>query len=424
MTKAEVLILLVGTNPLPNYVVAEYFIKICAECLRKIILFHTTTTAEEAKRIKLLLISKCAVTDSFIGLHQINDPRDDNNISKAVNDKICDLLEKEFVDSEPPAFHLNYTGGTKAMAVHAYRTLEAYSAENPGSLGGTSFSYLDSKEFKLSFDNVSGRNKKTKDLRNIINLNVDEVMNLHGYRPCEDNEEKTYLWTDAIRVMDEIVKRKFLDKYLSNKEIIKRWINESRKKGAVMLDELRGRLKGNNLSDERIDLFIELIEKIPRDTDNNLPASTCKFIDGTWLEGYARYKLNEYPSLYAMPCETSLNVERDILDKDKKGESKTQNCEVDHFIVNGYLLCGISCATGKNDDMKLKGFEIIHRMNQLGGEESRAVLLTPHIHYDRASEIEFDLRNETGYGTRFRIFGKEDIESGSVWDEIEDIITK
>ncbi len=44
------LVLLVGTNPLPNYVVAKYLIKKAGKILDKILLIHTGGTKKQGTR--------------------------------------------------------------------------------------------------------------------------------------------------------------------------------------------------------------------------------------------------------------------------------------------------------------------------------------------------------------------------------------
>ncbi|SHF27274.1 hypothetical protein SAMN02745195_02252 [Thermoanaerobacter uzonensis DSM 18761] len=44
---------------------------------------------------------------------------------------------------------------------------------------------------------------------------------------------------------------------------------------------------------------------------------------------------------------------------------------------HGYQLIGISLTTStRQGECKLKGFEVIHRVRQIGGDESKAILIT------------------------------------------------
>jgi hypothetical protein len=51
--------------------------------------------------------------------------------------------------------------------------------------------------------------------------------------------------------------------------------------------------------------------------------------------------------------------------------------ELDIIMLNGYHLTGISCTVSDNVPFcKSRGFEIILRTRQIGGDEARAILIT------------------------------------------------
>jgi hypothetical protein len=133
--KVDHLFLLIGENPLPNYVAAKTLLKEGGT----VYLVHSTDTATNAdclnrmlKPVKVQLVS--------LGRNEAN--------SAYIQDKIKTRVKKIIDEEHPePSFGLNYTGGTKAMAVHSYRSiLEASGVHNP------IFSYLDARSLKMLID--------------------------------------------------------------------------------------------------------------------------------------------------------------------------------------------------------------------------------------------------------------------------------
>ena len=115
------LILLVGTNPLPNYVVGKYFLEELEKGnfkegskLQKIWLVCTKETKDFASQ----LIKQLEISQVKIALKQLSDPSDPIIIARDFG-SLLDEINKENPNSK---IHINYTGGTKAMSVHAVKT--------------------------------------------------------------------------------------------------------------------------------------------------------------------------------------------------------------------------------------------------------------------------------------------------------------
>lgn len=118
------LFILVGANPLPNYVAARLLLKSNGH----LYLVHTRETKEIADRLIAALVPKSAANATMIQVDEANT----EDIFKQVNGYVG---EKQDVG-------LNYTGGTKTMAVHAYRAVEEACSD-------AVFSYLDAKTLSL-----------------------------------------------------------------------------------------------------------------------------------------------------------------------------------------------------------------------------------------------------------------------------------
>ena len=172
------LILLVGTNPLPNAIIADYFIK-NNKNLKKIWLIHSGSkgTKKYSETIREFIETRIESCDIEIDSNIIV-----NNIAE--KSSIEGAFESLFRNlSNDRSVHLNYTGGTKAMVVHSYRSVEQ------NQINEYSFSYLDSKEFKLYYENCDL--EETDDLRNEVNITFEEMYKLHDFYKKVDRKDST-----------------------------------------------------------------------------------------------------------------------------------------------------------------------------------------------------------------------------------------
>jgi hypothetical protein len=109
--QSDHLMLLVGSNPLPNAVAGRLLTRPEGE----ITLFHTPDSANVAKNLKVWLESKGNKVGSQIEIRDEADPVD-------ITSKVKGYLK----DKMPLNPGLHYTGGTKAMAVHSWQAVEQW----------------------------------------------------------------------------------------------------------------------------------------------------------------------------------------------------------------------------------------------------------------------------------------------------------
>ena len=128
--------LLVGENPLPNYVAARLMLKQGGTPY----LVHTTDTQKEAKRLEIILSDQGIKTTQLVSLNDYES--DAYHIRETIRPKLEAIKDGKI--------GLYYTGGTKAMAVHAYRTV--VSKQHPD----TVFSYLDPRKLEMCIDREDG----------------------------------------------------------------------------------------------------------------------------------------------------------------------------------------------------------------------------------------------------------------------------
>ncbi|MCI4625448.1 MAG: hypothetical protein L3V56_05750 [Candidatus Magnetoovum sp. WYHC-5] len=427
------LILLIGTNPLPNYVVAKWFL-INPNCsIKRIWLVYSDAnklqagTKDIAKRLSKIL------NEEFINVKIKYCPL--SNISR--NDSIDNDIKKHIVKelknyNDKNKLHLNYTGGTKTMSVHAYSYLRDACKDN------ISFSYLDARCFKIigdSYCDIFDDN----DLRNTIKIDIDKLLKLHGYER-KPNEENCERWNNALDEFENIISTDKINEYLS-------WCDEFisvvyyNRKGEFIKEKKKfiEHINANNINaiidsfnESKCETIRELLQELPKEhsilnedgslwiPDNELNNSLFKerlkpveFLHGKWLECYVQRiilgneELKEYTIIKPLKFKTS----------------KDKDVDIDIAILCGYQLIGISITTDTKDGTnKLKAFEVLHRVNQIGGEEARAMLISC-LPGDHIKAFEEDIKTITGSNKeKFKAIGVSKLQKDSLIKEIKDFV--
>ena len=134
--KVDHLILLVGGNPLPNAVAGRLLVKPGG----KVYLVHSEANSE-TKGTKLVATN----LRGWFSTHEIIVEEKPFSVQESDSADIYRVV-KAIADGKSNV-GLHYTGGTKAMAVHAYR------AVSDATKGQAIFSYLDPRAMKIRFDN-------------------------------------------------------------------------------------------------------------------------------------------------------------------------------------------------------------------------------------------------------------------------------
>lgn len=335
--QSDPLFLLVGTNPLPNYVAAKL--------LRKpdghIYLIHTTETTDIASR---LIAALKLELDNVTKI----------SVKEAESGDIFTQVAKYAKDKQ--GVGLNYTGGTKTMAVHSYRAVEQNCRE-------AVFSYLDARTLSLFIEPRHLPSKKIF-VGRAYEVQLLELLQLHGYN------------LQAVRqtpIQPELCK--ILAKIHSEPAAFEQWRKWI---GQQTLQDLPGSVEYPMLQDVVVAFHhlgngIATPEIIAQALD---PAAKwtrleqCrKWFLGDWLEEYTLWA-----SIEAKSKDPNLYGDFGI-DLKPKGPKK-RTFQFDVAVMRGYQLFAISCiASEKKDKCKEHLFEAYVRARQMGGDEARIGLV-------------------------------------------------
>jgi len=161
--KSDHLFLLVGMNPLPNYVAVQ----LMAADGATLYLLHSKTTFDIAQRLKASIE---AARSSFQVIPREINETDGQQIERQVRAILNGVSPKP----APYSVGLNYTGGTKPMAVHSYRVIK-----QAFPLG--IFSYLDAGSLRM-FIAKGDEPTQSPIVGAEVTLGLEELMKLHGYK--------------------------------------------------------------------------------------------------------------------------------------------------------------------------------------------------------------------------------------------------
>ncbi len=394
------LVLLVGTNPLPNYVVARYLL-MNSDAPDSILLVHTGETSVVATRIEdaintiargqappitRLPLSSNAALDGDQLYHEV-------------------LAHMETVSGD---MHLNYTGGRKPMAVHAYRA-----AENLDS-GVPLFSYLNPQSFQLRYDGGNFA-PRTGDMRHEVTLDLVTLLKLHGCTFVSEEQREYHRTADWLLTLACKKPKRKEGAAPPHFEDFRTWKTRLRpergKWAGVTINTPPWPTTENGAGFEPLASAIQQDFNLPssctwNSLDDDQRTTIGEFLDGKWLEQVVAKKLSQYvnDASYLSPPITSCHRNVKAMREPRDERASRYAPELDVVVMRGYELVLLSCTTAgygqweyNRDIIKSKAFEALHRATQFGGEEAQAVLVTP-CEPEMARRLMEDLENDFAAG--------------------------
>ncbi len=391
--KVEYLFLLVGENPLPNYIAARTLLKDNGTVY---LVFSLSTTVQK----------KC-IEEGLSNQNQIKEIISiDLAKYESVGRQIYDRVKKKV-----PKVHsvgLNYTGGTKTMAVHAYKAIYE---QRPDAI----FSYIDSRHLSIRIDN----NPEKFDIP--IQISLKELFKLHNNNYWLDNKPPQF--EAYLPLIAERLARIYSDKdFKKYEKQIENEINQLKKIISELEEDIEQEIQSTlntlrcvpqTLADNLNSCINDLSNEINNNAnqrDQLALSEIKKWINGGWLESYVLGEVKKIERDFHIK-ESGMNFyikDPEYHNLDERNEEDKARFEFDVAFIKGYQLFAVSCATSANHrSCKLKLFEAHLRARQLGGDEARTALVCcsenpGHIE----DEIRFAVRDK-----KIRVFGINQLQN-------------
>ncbi|MGL4502335.1 MAG: DUF1887 domain-containing protein, partial [Planktothrix sp.] len=333
--KVEHLFLLVGENPLPNYIAAKTLLEDGGTVY---LVFTEHTITQEECLVECLQEWGTNQIQEFEPVYLEDRESDSDFIRKTIQPIIRPLTGK---------IGLHYTGGTKAMAVHAYRAVQE---EKPD----TVFSYLDSRRLEMCIDR-----KNDQPIRRKISLDIslEKLFKLHNLTwrekqpPSLEAKLPDVAADFANFYMDKQLAtswREWCENEMKPKmKPGKDWAKESVLKQQPILDISSLPTEIQKTLADQLDASLEKLEisllKIQSKGFTKLK-NIGEWLDGIWLEDYVLEQVGKVSQNYP------INDKRMSFRIEEPGKN-SDKFEFDVAFMLGYQLFAISCTTASHKDI-------------------------------------------------------------------------
>lgn len=315
-------ILLVGGNPLPNYVAAH-----ALRCTNEINQVHLLYT-DEVEDVKNNLL-RCLTPSFCCKESHIRDAGDASAIRAACSD-ICN-------DS-----HLHYTGGTNTMAVHVHAEWTDLCADS------NQASYLFARDDQLIFDDGT-----KKAIPSSIQLDLPTLATLHGLTDADPRSsgaspDAPQLPDDANMIAERVfckpeLAQQMHDEVPDRESVFKKKPFDPTDKGMRLST---GPIPNSGWSNRQIKPWL-------------------KFLRGEWLEEWVYQKIKDTGVINCKYLYAGI-----------RPKIASREFELDVVAIRGHHLYVVSCTTDATTSRcKSKLFEVAMRARQLGGDMARSALV-------------------------------------------------
>lgn len=443
---ANILISLVGSNPIPVY------------CLNKYLLGEYRTD-EELKRIpkphKLLFVFsedtkkyyegiKKRLGDEYKDIIEVCNLERNQTYADLIEEQIITKLDEINKKDKIETIILNNTGGTKPMAIYSTMAVYKFAEENRNIQEIEC--YIDPIQNKVRLNSLLNPEKynssnsylpEDKDLRFYLkDTSMEDILAIHGLPlNCYDEGKLSPNSYEDIKIVSKEELKNFSYKIINEywkeytnffstlrkleeikrdykfyKETLKEYYYEElgKKINPVSSQKFKN-IFNTYLEKEESSWLEESLPSIKNILDNVNRKNVdkiYKFLSGTWLEHYLMIAAEEAVEEEGLKDEIKL-YHSFVCYLDKNYDNS--NFEIDLVALKGYQITVFTCTTDETKSLtKSKSFEGLHRVEQLGGEHAKLCIVNM-----KENKEELD-RELVGFNSNFykskEIISREDLK--------------
>jgi hypothetical protein len=386
--KVDHLILLVGGNPLPNYVAARVLAKSGAT-LHLVVTPKVDSVARRLTETLALPAEAPSLGSEFSAPQfiQVNegDPND-------IYGKVHELAKSPELRGR---IGLNYTGGNRPMSVHAYDAVEDARSD-------AKFSYLDASRLALILHDTH-RTTRAVRVDGLMNMRLDTLFSLHGMKekkslPASDTPIQPQLAAVLAELHATDAGAKTWFDWGGRKRDNKSANWTKLPKGEPGLEKVEAALKAMCADQEPMPECVAQAFGY-----SELPSCT-KWFQGGWLESYVLAELKQ--AIAGRPdAQDALTGIHRIRD----GRNEQNDFDLDVVVMRSYQLFTFSCiASRQKGECKEHLMETYVRARQMGGDEARIGLVCI---YPDAPQLQDEIVGDLDAAGKIRVFGQKDLTS-------------
>ncbi len=372
--RTDHLLLLVGGNPLPNFVATL----LLARKGTRVQLIHSRGTEPVAANLRRA-IEKLGMENSLLC-------REVPEADSSAIVRVMDRLLKELGRGGGSTVGLHYTGGTKAMAVHAYRCVER-------SFPDAVFTYLDPRTLSLVVDGSEGAPAPGIPVARACTVSLEQLLELHG---CEISAvRRKPRHSELCQALAQVH---------ASRDSLKQWRDwlDSLSRSASLPDPAQPE---HSLLEPVRQAFAQMCgngatpEEVARRLCQPELRGCAKWLVGEWLEEYVLWSV-EQATRSSTPGDYGIDLKL-------KTKRSAREWQFDVVAMRGYQLHALSCiASEVKEKCKHHLFEAYVRARQMGGDESRVGLVCC---YCDPAALEDEVNEAWFAEERVRVFGQEDL---------------
>lgn len=379
--KVEHLILLVGGNPLPNYVAARVLAKRGAT----LHLAHTQKTHKIARRLAECLglpAESDQLADNFSPPQFIQlDERNPLDIFDKILSLTRDICHNRRVG-------LHYTGGNRPMSVHAYDAVEEARSD-------AVFSYLDAGRLEIL---IHDANRTTRGFRadKLLNMGLETLLKLQGLKEASPESLSLPVQLELATALVA------LHKTDEGARAWYEWQCEVSKSDGTRLPQSQPQLAQVEAVFSKLCGGAEVTpDRIARAFEQLSLKSCSKWFKSEWLESYALSCVQQAIVGRSDAQDALMNIHRVREDQDDA-------FELDVVVMRTYQLFVFSCLVSTQDDAnKYHAMEAYVRARQTGGDEARVGLVSTH---PKPANFERKLLGSLDAAGKIKVFGRGDLD--------------